>query len=727
MAVCSRQLRIQLLKSFKGNEILPQTQGGIDSLLMHIKRGGGGREVSNTVELEKHFANVTEPDLQTSSTDAKASPASSDLSDRATQLMENIEGQASQVEIMDDGHVHDHAARRLSAHAENGGMARLDKEKYRVVDFGDSLVVPPQSDERLVVWIRGQRVSQRRLNHEAFLDSRLDQMSAFIQRLGLGKQVKFRLSPAAIELVTTSADEGMLAVPARYLRHKVEDWLRRVRSSIEATARSKVGACTTFVHTLPSRLLAKLTNAVSTRVLRPVGLRLRGNKFPSPAVSATTAGCLDRSGGTTSVSSIDKDLGCSVEDNLALCSADPRKEAVEAAVEAEEVALRRELYEFVLVQQRDSTDGATTSMKLFKDVPCHLLALFLPNHRLELASSELFFLFSILFAGSVMPVYRSLTLAVSSPWVAEATLTALGVSLTYVVYSSFSNKRAFVRLRMSDILNAHLAASGARECTVMLRSLAKETANNEVLLSYYALLLLQQEREEQQKQQKFASLEGGPMPPPTTLSRSMDQYWGVVHSQSSTYEGDEEKKEGTDFDTVAETATTHTADTSVHRITEKELFTDETVFDCGAVGVRGTDVAVMDQAMRRWLVDVAFPERPHCEALRKREVVTSFTLKRLEALGLAERETPPPQHVGQQCAQQVDAGQQQLKTRFALKPLFEAGKWGELAEQLSAPLRAESDASHDWDSGLVSNASDDSQKHRSTGLRAVPWQRIRDR
>lgn len=83
-------------------------------------------------------------------------------------------------------------------------------------------------------------------------------------------------------------------------------------------------------------------------------------------------------------------VGAAAATNVAAADRQAVKEAqLKKDEEAEGLAARREVYEYVLVERRDTMNGgAITSLRLFKDVPRHLLGLFLPEHRLELASSE---------------------------------------------------------------------------------------------------------------------------------------------------------------------------------------------------------------------------------------------------------------------------------------------------------------------------------------------------
>jgi len=48
-------------------------------------------------------------------------------------------------------------------------------------------------------------------------------------------------------------------------------------------------------------------------------------------------------------------------------------------------------------------------VQLFGDVPRHSLALHLPAHHLQIASSEQALLFTVILAGSVMPVPQGVT------------------------------------------------------------------------------------------------------------------------------------------------------------------------------------------------------------------------------------------------------------------------------------------------------------------------------
>lgn len=64
------------------------------------------------------------------------------------------------------------------------------------------------------------------------------------------------------------------------------------------------------------------------------------------------------------------------------------KAVLEADAEnAAALQLRQEVYEQVLVVRRDSA-GGFVSVQLFREVPCHSLSLFLPDHELKIAKSE---------------------------------------------------------------------------------------------------------------------------------------------------------------------------------------------------------------------------------------------------------------------------------------------------------------------------------------------------
>jgi hypothetical protein len=78
-----------------------------------------------------------------------------------------------------------------------------------------------------------------------------------------------------------------------------------------------------------------------------------------------------------------------VEKATLLVAGDAEKGAAGNGEAEEDKALqaRREVFESVMVVRRDA-EGALVSVLLFKDLPRHHLALFLPAHKLEIAQSE---------------------------------------------------------------------------------------------------------------------------------------------------------------------------------------------------------------------------------------------------------------------------------------------------------------------------------------------------
>jgi hypothetical protein len=343
------------------------------------------------------------------------------------------------------------------------------------------------------------------------------------------------------------------------------------------------------------------------------------------------------------------------------------------------------------------------------------------------SSVHQFFLFSLLFAGSVMPVYRSLNMALTSPWVAEGVLAFLAASLTWVAHSSVQTKRAYLRLRMGELSDKHLCSSGGRETSVVLRSLAKETSHNEALLSYYALLLLKDPPNVGTN--SHSSSHDDHFLQPTqdddeaaaaaTASRraQIEASWGLPPIPSSSSSSSvrvnldqknfQIRRRDDDDDNNNSKSRDDTDDSGDWREeVEEELLCDG-------------DLQMLDDTVRRWLVEVAFPERPHCEALLKGPLVTEETLRRLEALGLAasiprrssdtkgqekgsEKEIPSSSAVAAAAAA-VDL--------FSGKDTLLPGASSDSKEEGGSTDRRRRDAAP-------------SQRSSYLGLRAIPWNQV---
>jgi hypothetical protein len=147
-------------------------------------------------------------------------------------------------------------ASRFADHSAN--LKRLSREEWEPVKLWSGIVRPPegptrtfetsyaqlchasfvsatflQGDERVSVWVRGQRLCRQRAAREERLRARLGHASALLALLGQGS---IRPSAATMEMAAAE-DWGLLTLPTRHLHSRIDLALGAARRAMEANAR----------------------------------------------------------------------------------------------------------------------------------------------------------------------------------------------------------------------------------------------------------------------------------------------------------------------------------------------------------------------------------------------------------------------------------------------------------------------------------------------------------
>jgi hypothetical protein len=186
-----------------------------------------------------------------------------------------------------------------------------------------------------MVWVRGRRPCPLRAAQEAALRGRLASVSALFAKVGV-KPVTVRA--ASLELAADARTHGLWAVPAKYLRGRLERRLARAHQRAAARV-AAARAAAARLWGLPLRLLQQ--------ALPPA---LLGSLAPAPATLAAVAAAAV-SGASNSTASQASAAKLSVGD------------------EAKSLAAWREEFEFVLVASQSGADGGELSnVQLFKQV-----------------------------------------------------------------------------------------------------------------------------------------------------------------------------------------------------------------------------------------------------------------------------------------------------------------------------------------------------------------------
>ena len=171
---------------------------------------------------------------------------------------------------------------------ESAGLRRLGRDSWRDVNLWDAVVRPPGGDTRLSVWVRGRCLSRAAVAREEALRLRLQWASDLMRRVGLRPVT---ISAGALEMAAENY-YGLLAVPGRYLRRRVENTIVSRTQRARAWLAWRVEWAAGLPRALMERLGHRLVNfaAGTTAAVRAGGASAKGAAREGSVVVAQGTG-----------------------------------------------------------------------------------------------------------------------------------------------------------------------------------------------------------------------------------------------------------------------------------------------------------------------------------------------------------------------------------------------------------------------------------------------------